>query len=75
MEIKFCKVGQPIVWKTSTENYLECSKHKCKMVYKDMCLFVSAVDSSEQLVIPIGNIAFLQVKEEKKAKKDTSEPA
>lgn len=75
MEIKFCKVGQPINWRNSTENYLECSKHKCKMLFKDMCLFVTATDSPEQLIIPIGNIAYLQVKEEKKSKKEVSEPA
>lgn len=69
MEIKFCKVGQPVNFRNSTENYLECGKHKCKMVFKDMCLFVSANDTGEQLIIPLGNIAYLQVKEEKKVKK------
>lgn len=75
MEIKFVKVGQPINWRNSTENYLECTKHKCKMTFKDMCLYVSAVDGPEQIVIPLGNIAYLQVKEEKKSKKEVSEPA
>lgn len=74
MEIKFCKVGQPINWRNANENYLECGKHKCKMVYKEMCLFVTATDSAEQLIIPIGNIAYLHVKEEKK-KKVEEQPA
>lgn len=63
MEIKFVKFGQPVNWHNATETYLECSKHKCEMHFDGSILKVESKAGKEQMLVTIGNIAYMTVKE------------
>lgn len=63
------KFGTPVQWSRATETYLETAKHKCKMEYKDLVLYVTN-EAQELLLVPVGNIAYMQAKESGKKTKE-----
>jgi len=68
MQIKLVKFGSPVQWARSTETYLETSKHHCRMEYRDMVLYVTD-DSGDVVLVPVGNIAYMQVAKPRASKK------
>lgn len=64
MEIKFVKFGQPINWHSATETYLETGRNKCEMLFDGSILTVTSKVSKEVVLVTIGNIAYMQAKEQ-----------